>query len=100
MNIKDYENNVLFAKEPTAKLTTEVDLWGWYRPNSSAVKCFKYDEDTQDLVVIFRSNINQRYRYVDVPKKIFEELLQTDSAGTYLATHIATVYNYYSERIV
>jgi hypothetical protein len=32
------------------------------------------------------------YRYFDVPKKIFRELLQAVSAGTYLSTNVIGVF--------
>ena len=53
---------------------------------SSVIESFLYDEQTQDLNVVFRSG--RRYTYKNVPRDIAEGLSAAASAGEFFNTHI------------
>ena len=56
---------------------------------SSNVVSIGYDEGT--LEVEFNSGI---YRYYDVPEYIYEELMASDSKGSYLHQNVKGAYSY------
>jgi hypothetical protein len=58
---------------------------------SSNLVSIGYDEETLTLEVEFYSGI---YQYFDVPLYVFEELLNSDSKGSYLHGSIKGTYSY------
>jgi hypothetical protein len=58
--------------------------------DSSMIYAFGYDEEQQVLEVVFKRN--GVYRYRDVPKKVYEELLNASSKGSYMRDLIIDMY--------
>lgn len=52
---------------------------------STNVEQVGYDADTQVMAVRFKSGL---YHYFDVPELVYQELLASESKGTYLAANI------------
>lgn len=59
---------------------------------SSVVARFTYYSERSVLRVVYISGAV--YDYLDVPKKVYEEMKQSKSKGTYLNTKIKTNYEY------
>jgi hypothetical protein len=59
--------------------------------DSSNLVSVGYDEDTSILEIEFNSGI---YQYFEVPEHIFEELINSDSKGSYVHRSIKGTYNY------
>ena len=58
--------------------------------DSSMIYAVGYDEQAQTLEVVFkRSGV---YRYRNVPKEVFDELMESDSKGGYLRDMIIEMY--------
>lgn len=58
--------------------------------DSSMIYAFGYDEQAQVLEVIFkRTGV---YRYLNVPKEVYQELLDSDSKGGYMRDLIIDMY--------
>ena len=58
--------------------------------DSSMIYAVGYDEEAQILEVVFkRTGV---YRYRDVPKKVYEGLLKSDSKGSYMRDMIIDMY--------
>lgn len=49
--------------------------------NSSMLANCEYDDAKQELIVMFLNG--KQYTYVDVPKSIYEDLINAKSAGQY-----------------
>lgn len=60
--------------------------------NSSTVSETSYKESTSELVVQFKNGKN--YCYQSVPKEVWEELLQAESIGSFLAKNIKGKYQF------
>lgn len=58
--------------------------------NSSAIQTLMYDKQTKELSVIFTDGREQTY--LDVPEKVFDELLEAKSAGLYFNISIRPIY--------
>ena len=56
---------------------------------SSNISSIGYDEDTQELFIEFKKST---YKYDNVPKKVFDELLIASSAGLYYLNNIRGSY--------
>ncbi|MEX2628484.1 MAG: KTSC domain-containing protein [Tistlia sp.] len=61
--------------------------------DSSNIEAIGYDHDNQELHVRFLRS-GETYVYYGVEEWVFQELLQADSKGTYLNTHIKRKYQY------
>lgn len=61
--------------------------------NSEMVHALGYDNETQELEVIFMSG--GIYRYRNVPRSVFEEMMQAPSVGHYMHTNIMPSYSYF-----
>ena len=59
---------------------------------SSNIEAICYDEGNQELHVQFLSG--DYYVYHDVPREIFEDLMEAPSKGSYLNREIKGVYQY------
>lgn len=59
---------------------------------SSMIQAFGYDEDTETLLAIFNSG--KTYQYSEVPKEVYEGLLEADSKGSYMRSFIIDCYPY------
>ena len=58
--------------------------------DSSMIYAFGYDEQQQVLEVVFkRTGV---YRYRDVPKEVYQQLLEADSKGSYMRDQIIDMY--------
>ena len=58
--------------------------------DSSMIYAVGYDEKTQILEVVFkRTGV---YRYRDVPKDVYEQLMESDSKGSYMRDLIIDMY--------
>jgi len=58
--------------------------------DSGHVEAVSYDDDTQDLVVVFRGG--RSYVYHGVPSNEVEALSRADSAGKYINNFIKPLY--------
>jgi KTSC domain-containing protein len=61
---------------------------------SKAIVSVGYDDETQTLVIEFRSR--SVYRYRDVPRGVFEWLLRTPNKGVFVARQITGRYAFES----
>lgn len=59
---------------------------------SSNLASIGYDEDKQILEIEFKHG--GIYQYIDVPIRVYEELMDADSHGKYFATNIRNDYEY------
>lgn len=59
---------------------------------SSNIKGIGYDEKTKILTVVFKKNT--KYRYSDVPKTIYEELMAAESIGKFFHSRIKSIFKY------
>lgn len=58
--------------------------------DSRMIYAVGYDEKTQILEVVFkRTGV---YRYRDVPKDVYEQLMEADSKGSYMRDMIIDMY--------
>jgi hypothetical protein len=58
--------------------------------DSSMIYAFGYDEQQQVLEVVFkRTGV---YRYHNVPKEVYQQLLDADSKGSYMRDLIIDIY--------
>jgi hypothetical protein len=60
--------------------------------DSSNVEAIGYDDDTQELHVQFLSS--GYYIYHDVPRKIFDDLINAPSKGSFLNREVKSVYRF------
>jgi hypothetical protein len=61
--------------------------------DSSMLDAVGYDEKTQELEAVFVSG--NVYRYEGVPKEVYEQLLASDSKGSFMHRVIIDCYAYY-----
>jgi hypothetical protein len=61
--------------------------------DSSNVESIGYDEESKDLYVRFRSG-SPMYIYEGVPQASFDELMNSDSIGSYLNQQIKPNYHF------
>lgn len=59
---------------------------------STSIRSVGYDEGADALEIEFRSG--GVYRYLDVPRNAFEDLLRADSHGRYFHEHVRGEYDY------
>jgi len=59
---------------------------------SSMVQAVGYDEGSQTLEVVFSNG--KTYKYFQVPKEIYEQLLVAESKGSYIQDTIIKCYQY------
>jgi len=60
---------------------------------SSMIHAVGYDEDANEMEVVFNSG--GIYRYENVEKEEYEGLMDADSKGQYMRAHIIDMYPYY-----
>ncbi len=58
--------------------------------DSSMLHAVGYDADANELEVVFASG--QIWRYCDVPRNVYEELLAADSKGRYMRDNVIDFY--------
>lgn len=66
--------------------------YNWIDVYSSNIERIAYDEKQKELLVAFNKGIE--YFYVNVPKKLYEEMLNSSSKGKYLNEKIKGSYGY------
>lgn len=59
---------------------------------SSMIASVGYDEENEILEVEFNSG--QVYQYFEVPREVFDELLQAESKGRYMKSSVIDCYPY------
>ncbi|MCS6795434.1 MAG: KTSC domain-containing protein [Raineya sp.] len=59
---------------------------------SSMIASVGYDEENEILEVEFNSG--QVYQYFEVPREVFDELLQAESKGRYMKNSVIDCYPY------
>jgi len=59
---------------------------------SSNIESIGYDSTSETLEIEFLNG--SIYQYFDVPERIYEEIMNSDSHGKYLAYHIKGKYRY------
>jgi hypothetical protein len=62
------------------------------RVDSSMIYAIRYDEEMRTLEVVF--NDGGIYRYLDVPRRIYRELMNADSKGLYMHDYVIGFYDY------
>jgi len=60
--------------------------------DSSNIEAIGYDDDAQELHVQFLGGGN--YIYYDVPRNIFDELMNASSKGSFLNREVKSVYQF------
>ena len=58
--------------------------------DSSMLVAVGYDEENREMRVIFTTG--DTYRYLNVPKSTYLELMNSESKGAYMKTHVIDVY--------
>lgn len=58
--------------------------------NSSSLKSAEYDSTDKILTITFNSGSSYRYR--DVPKEVYQELIEAKSAGKFFQSYIKSKY--------
>ena len=58
--------------------------------DSSMLVAVGYDEETKEMRVIYKTG--DTYRYMNVPKSVYTELLNAESKGSYMKTHVIDHY--------
>ncbi|WP_031542702.1 KTSC domain-containing protein [Mesoplasma photuris] len=56
--------------------------------NSSIISQIKFNEDSNHLLVIYKSSENKEYEYCLRDKKIWEELVKAESKGKFIARRL------------
>jgi hypothetical protein len=59
---------------------------------STVIRSFKYDEESQTLLIVFQSG--RRYEYLNVPAQLAEELRGAFAKGEFFNKHIRSRYVY------
>lgn len=60
---------------------------------SSMIRAVGYDASSQELEILFNSG--KTYRYTNVPEKIYQQLLASESKGQYMHSCIIGMYPEY-----
>ena len=64
----------------------------WEGVDSSMIAAFKYDEEAEELDVLFHNT--GHYRYFDVPPDVIEGLRAASSKGSYMRDAVIDLYSY------
>lgn len=59
---------------------------------SSNIESIGYDPNSETLEIEFLNGAI--YQYFDVPEHVYQELMNADSHGKYLVSHIKGIYRY------
>ncbi|MEG4075027.1 KTSC domain-containing protein [Microcoleus sp. Pol14C2] len=59
---------------------------------SSMIQSAGYDEKSSTLEVVFNSG--KTYRYFEVPKTVYLELMESDSKGSYMLSDVIDCFPY------
>ena len=59
---------------------------------SSQFSKVKYDSETKQLIITFKNG--KRYEYLEVPKKIFDELMASESLGKFFIANIENSFKF------
>ena len=59
---------------------------------SSTIQSAGYDEESYTLEVVFNSG--KTYRYFEVPKTFYLELMESDSQGSYMLSDVIDCFPY------
>lgn len=70
-----------------------MSLSDWITLSSSNLDAYRYDPDTQELQVRFKTS-GLTYSYADVPQDVAQGLGSADSAGKYFAQSIKGAYTF------
>jgi hypothetical protein len=62
---------------------------------SSMIHAVGYDEEARELEVVF--NNGGIYRYQDVDRSVYENLLDADSEGRFMRANVIDMYAYYKK---
>jgi hypothetical protein len=79
------------------KISESQDLQSFKAETSSIVDEVRYDPFMLTLTVRFK-NSGYDYTYVEVPKKIFDDLKTAPSVGKYFAANVKNVYQFISNK--
>lgn len=63
-----------------------------YPVNSSDLAAVGYDDESSTMEVEFHDG--SVYQYFDVPRDVYDRLLQAESPGSFLHTQVRGVYRY------
>lgn len=59
---------------------------------SSTIQSAGYDEESYTLELVFNSG--KTYRYFEVPKTVYLELMESDSKGSYMLSDVIDCFPY------
>jgi KTSC domain-containing protein len=62
--------------------------------DSEMVHAAGYDDAEGELEVVFTNG--RTYRYKQVPRRIYQELMKADSKGQYMRANVMGTYDYYT----
>jgi hypothetical protein len=59
---------------------------------STVIKSFRYDTASSSLIIIFVSGLV--YKYLHVPKEVYEQMKNSFSKGIFFNNHIKGIYDF------
>ena len=87
----DYDNaEIVVEQENTMNQNTKLE--SIVISESSTIAKVEYDNLLSRMLVTFKSG--STYQYVDVPHKVFDELVSAESAGRYFAANVKGKYEF------
>jgi len=84
---------------PKSSLDSRAPFNFWLHPNSTNIFKYKYDQDTAELYIVFKSDVNVQYVYYGVPICAYIEMFESDSKGKYFSRNIKKCYAWDKEDI-
>lgn len=66
---------------------------------SSNIHKIGYDEETSKLGIVFNNDTNQVYEYDNVPKNVYEQLINAESIGHEFHVIVKDLYNFTKKAI-
>jgi len=88
----DYDNAEIVVDEQENTMNQNTKLESIVIAESSTIAKVEYDNLLNRMLVTFKSG--STYQYVEVPHKVFDELVSAESAGKYFAANIKGKYEF------
>ena len=80
------------AEADSLSSTGSTEAMNFTAVNSRMILGVRYNETTHEMDVVFRTG--DKYRYKNVPRSVYEELLSADSHGQYMHKRVLGHYDY------
>lgn len=61
-----------------------------YAPDSSNIHELAFDDERDELIVTFKGGV--RYRYADVKRSVYDDLIAAESVGKHFAAYVKNDY--------